>query len=94
MCEVPLFASLSMTEAVMALRLLAIDPNTQGGNCLAVHLDEDTGDILFQGWTEADPQVLAEAEKNSPLALHETLVRFPARMRETVLEALRDDTGT
>ncbi|QXJ24613.1 hypothetical protein AGRA3207_005972 [Actinomadura graeca] len=29
-----------MTEAVMALRLLAIDPDTQGGNCLAVHLDQ------------------------------------------------------
>lgn len=78
----------------MALRLLAIDPDTQGGNCLAVHLDEDTGDILFQGWTEADPQVLVEAEKNSPLAPHETLVRFPARMREALLEALRDDTET
>lgn len=78
----------------MTLRLLAIDPDTQGGNCLAVHLDEDTGDILFQGWTEADPQVLGEAEKNSPLASHETLVRFPARMRETILEALRDDPET
>lgn len=78
----------------MALRLLAIDPDTQGGNCLAVHLDEDTGDILFQGWTETDPQALAEADRSSPLAPHETLVRFPARMRETILEALRDEAAT
>lgn len=90
----PLFASSWMMEAVMALRLLAIDPDTQGGNCLAVHLDEDTGDVLFQGWTETDPQVLVDAEKSSPLAPHETLVRFPARMRETIVEALRDDTDT
>jgi hypothetical protein len=83
-----------MMEAIMALRLLAIDPNTQGGNCLAVHLDEDSGDILFQGWTEADSQVLVEAGKNSPLAPHESVVRFPARMRETILEALRDETAT
>ncbi|GAA2608571.1 hypothetical protein SMC26_28950 [Actinomadura fulvescens] len=79
----------------MALRLLAIDPNTQGGNCLAVIMDEQTGDVLFQGWTETDPATLEEAAQHSPLAPHETLVRFPARMRKLILEALSDrDTGT
>jgi hypothetical protein len=75
-------------ETVMALRLLAIDPDTQGGNCLAVIVDDETDDILFQALTETDPATLAEATQLSPLAPNETLVRFPARMRATILEAL------
>ncbi|WP_433326348.1 hypothetical protein [Spirillospora sp. CA-294931] len=79
----------------MALRLLVIAPKTQGGNCLAAFVETESGDVLFQGWTEMDPSMLDEAAQRSPLAPNETLVRFPARMRKLILEALCDqDTST
>ena len=66
----------------MALRFLAIDPETDGDNCPALFLEEETGDLLFQGWTVTDPKTLAESGKHSPIADNESLVRLPARMRE------------
>ena len=74
----------------MALRFLAIDPNTNGDNCPALFLEEETGDLLFQGWTVTNPQTLAESSQHSPLAENESLVRLPARMRTIILEALHD----
>jgi hypothetical protein len=74
----------------MALRFLAIDPDTNGENCPALVLEEETGDLLFQGWTVTDPQVLGESGAHSPLAGNESLVRLPARMREVIMEALHD----
>jgi hypothetical protein len=72
----------------MPLRFLAIDPDTNGENCPALFLEEETGDLLFQGWTVTDAQTLAESGTHSPLADNESLVRLPARMRNTILEAL------
>ena len=72
----------------MALRFIGIDPETDGVNCPAVFADEETGDLLFQGWEVNDPGVLAEAAQHSPLGDNERLVRLPARMRAIVLEAL------
>lgn len=72
----------------MTLRFLAIDPDTKGENCPALFLEEETGDLLFQGWTVTDPQTLAESGNHSPLADNESLVRLPARMRNIILEAL------
>jgi hypothetical protein len=72
----------------MALRFIGIDPETDGVNCPAVFADEETGDMLFQGWTVNDPETLAQAAQHSPLGGNEGLVRLPARMREIVLEAL------
>ena len=74
----------------MALRFLAIDPDTNGDNCPALFLEEETGDLLFQGWTVTDPQTLDESGQHSPLADNESLVRLPARMRAIILEALND----
>jgi hypothetical protein len=39
----------------MALIFVAIDPNTNGDHCPAVFIEEETGDLLFQGWTVTDP---------------------------------------
>ena len=75
----------------MALRFLAIDPGTNGDNCPALFLEEETGDLLFQGWTVTDPVVLAESSTHSPLGETESLVRLPARMRAIILEALSGD---
>ena len=74
----------------MALRFLAIDPDTNGDNCPALFLEEETGDLLFQGWTVSDPQTLVESSQHSPLADNESLVRLPARMRDIIMEALND----
>ena len=74
----------------MALRFLAIDPDTNGENCPALFLEEETGDLLFQGWTVTDSRVLAESCTHSPLSDNESLVRLAARMRDVILEALND----
>ncbi len=78
----------------MALRFLAIDPDTNGENCPALFLDEETGDLLFQGWTVTDPYTLAQSGTHSPLADSESLVRLPARMRDLIMEALSGDGAT
>jgi hypothetical protein len=77
-----------MLEAIMALVFIAIDPDTTGDHCPAVFAEEETGDLLFQGWTVTDPQILADVARRSPIADNESVVRLPARMRATILEAL------
>ncbi|MFG1998302.1 hypothetical protein ACGFNU_04035 [Spirillospora sp. NPDC048911] len=73
----------------MALRFLCIDPGTNSGNCPAVFMDYETGDLLFQGTTETNVSTLTEASTHSPMGERESIVRLPARMRTTILEALR-----
>ena len=77
-----------MLEAIMALVFIAIDPDTTGDHCPAVFAEEETGDLLFQGWTVTDPQIRAEVAQHSPIADNESVVRLPARMRAMILEAL------
>ena len=66
----------------MALRFIAIDPDTNGLHCPAAFIEEETGDLLFQGWTVTDPDTLAEAGSHSPVADNESLVsaRLTARV--------------
>ena len=45
----------------MALIFIAIDPETDSDHCPAVFVEEETGDLLFQGWTVTDPATLAES---------------------------------
>jgi hypothetical protein len=75
----------------MALRFLAIDPDTNGENCPALFVEDETGDLLFQGWTVTDPATLVESGTHSPLADDESLVRLPARMRDVIMEALHGE---
>jgi hypothetical protein len=72
----------------MALRFLAIDPETDTDHCPAVFVEEESGDLLFQGWTVTDPETLAEVDGHSRIADSESVVRVPARMRAIILEAL------
>jgi hypothetical protein len=72
----------------MALIFVAIDPETDSDHCPAVFVDEETGDLLFQGWTVTDAEMLAEVSRHSPVADNESVVRLPARMRAIILEAL------
>ncbi len=78
----------------MALVFIAIDPDTTGDHCPALFVDEETGDLLFQGWTVADPHALADVARHSPIADTESVVRLPARMRATILEALNGQGAT
>src|SRR5260370_35989398 len=74
----------------MPIVCIGIDPATKGLNCPAVFVDADTGDLLLQGWTVTDPQVLADVARHSPIAGHESVVRLPARMKAMILEAVND----
>jgi hypothetical protein len=87
-------AQLSHLEAAVALVFLAIDPDTGGDNCPAVFAEEETGDLLFQGWTVTDVQTLAEISQHSPVADDESVVRLPARMRAIIQEALNGEGAT
>jgi hypothetical protein len=83
-----------MLEAIMALIFIAIDPDTTGDHCPAVFAEEETGDLLFQGWTVIDPQILADVARYSPIADNESVVRLPARMKAMILEALNGQGAT
>ncbi len=72
----------------MALKFLAIDPDTDTDHCPAVFVEEETGDLLFQGWTVTDQATLGEVDAHSQIADEESVVRIPARMRTIILEAL------
>ena len=51
----------------MRLSFVGITPNTPDSECPAVYVDEDTGDIWFQGETVTDPAALAEVAGHSPI---------------------------
>lgn len=72
----------------MALRFLGVDPATKDNGSPAMFLDDETGDLLFQGWVETDPATLTLAASYSRMAPNEKLVRLPARMRPVIEEAL------
>ena len=78
----------------MALIFIAIDPETDSDHCPAVFVEQETEDLLFQGWTVTDPATLAEVSRHSPVADSESVVRLPARMRATILEALSGHGAT
>jgi hypothetical protein len=67
----------------MALRLLGIDPNTEGMNCPTVWLDESTGDFIVQGWRIKDQETLAQI---GDVPDGETVLRLPRRMTRFLLE--------
>jgi|SRR5581483_783114 len=78
----------------MALRFIGIDPETDSDHCPAVFVEEETGDLLFQGWTVIDAATLAQVSRHSPVADNESVVRLPARMRAIILEALSGHGAT
>ncbi len=74
----------------MRLRFLAIDPDTDGDDCPALHVDEETGNLAFIGETITDADDLAAIKAHTGPKASETAVIMPARMRKLILEALRD----
>ncbi|MEE2041322.1 hypothetical protein Q8791_29265 [Nocardiopsis sp. CT-R113] len=69
----------------MRLRLVAIDPGTDGDHCPAVFTDEGSGDLILQGWTVTDPETILAAREHEPLKATESLVLLPARLNHAVL---------
>jgi hypothetical protein len=80
-------------EITVALEFIGKDPESDTNNCPAVFVEEETGDLLFQGWTVTDLATLTDAGRYSPLADNESLVRVPARMRAIIMEALHGQSA-
>jgi hypothetical protein len=72
----------------MRLAFVGITPSTSDDECPAVFVDEDTGDIWFQGETVTDPDALAEATEHSPIGAKESIVKLPPVMKAIILEAV------
>lgn len=69
----------------MALRFVGIDPATAETGSPTVWVDEETHDIVVQGWTadEALRQLITETPAPGHAAgipAHESAVRVPARL--------------
>ncbi|WP_330458060.1 hypothetical protein OIB37_14830 [Streptomyces sp. NBC_00820] len=73
----------------MVLRFVGIDPNTGGGNCPAVWVDDEKQEIVFQGW-KPDEVTAERCAQDSPLPETEGIVRLPYRMAEIIRKALDD----
>jgi hypothetical protein len=72
----------------MALRFVGKDPESGDHGSPAVWVDEDSKDLLVQGWT-ADASTTAESSKDVSIPSHESVVRVPKRMIPLLREALR-----
>ncbi|WP_435173322.1 hypothetical protein [Actinacidiphila sp. bgisy145] len=70
----------------MALQFIGIDPNTDKDHCPTVWVDDETQEIVIQGW-KAGPDLEAQARAAGPLPDTEAVVRIPARMAQIIREA-------
>ncbi|MEV3855979.1 hypothetical protein AB0J38_16845 [Streptomyces sp. NPDC050095] len=70
----------------MALRFIAKDPNTDGANCPTIWVDEDSQELVLQGW-KADETTRADCLTSGPIPDSEEVVRLPARMVAAIREA-------
>ena len=65
----------------MALRFIAIDPETNGNDCPTVWADDETGDYVIKGWA-VTAELLAETAPDS----RESVIRVPKRMARFMQE--------
>ncbi|WP_030249013.1 hypothetical protein [Streptomyces violens] len=74
----------------MALRFVGIDPDTDLEHCPTVRADEESGELVIQGW-KAGPEVRAACESNTPangpIPDSEEIIRIPARMVPMIRKA-------
>ncbi|WP_129843971.1 hypothetical protein [Streptomyces sp. RFCAC02] len=70
----------------MALRFIGIDPHTDGDECPTAWVDDETADIVVQGW-KADDATTAECLETGKIPDSEAVVRVPARMAPVLREA-------
>lgn len=72
----------------MRLSFVGIIADTINDGCPAVYVDEDTGDMWFQGEAVTDPAALAEVARHSPIGASEAVVKLPPGMKSFVMEAV------
>lgn len=72
----------------MRLSFVGITPSTPDNQCPAVFIDEDTGDVWFQGEQITDPRALDEVASHSPIGAQEAVVKLPPVMKAIILEAI------
>jgi len=70
----------------MSLRFIAKDPNSPDGDSPTVWVDEETSDLVIQGWT-IDDGTRKECLTTGRIPGHEAVVRVPARMVRALREA-------
>ncbi|MFI2763879.1 hypothetical protein ACH5A3_34330 [Streptomyces echinatus] len=74
----------------MALRFVGIDPDTDLEHCPTVWADEQSGELVIQGW-KAGSDLRAACEANTPakgsIPDSEEVIRIPARMVPMIREA-------
>ncbi|MCM1976392.1 hypothetical protein [Streptomyces sp. G1] len=73
----------------MALRFWGKDPNSDTGQCPSVWVDQDTGDVVVQGWKATDAET-AECRESGDIPDSEAVVRLPAAMTEILRKACDD----
>ncbi|MEW2068898.1 hypothetical protein [Streptomyces sp. NPDC007346] len=71
----------------MRLRFVGKDPESGDHGCPAVWVDEVTKELVIQGMT-ADAGTIARTVRDSPLPVHESVVRLPQRMVPLLRKAL------
>lgn len=77
----------------MALRFIGIDPDTGKQGSPTVWVDEQTRDIVVQGWTATDDDVAAcltaghGPGHSNDIPAGESVVRVPARMAAALRKA-------
>ncbi|MGW4690962.1 hypothetical protein ACWEO1_01080 [Kitasatospora cineracea] len=78
----------------MSLQFIGKDPNSPDGDSPTIWVDEETKDLVIQGW-KADEETEAECRQTGRIPDHEAVVRVPARLAQAIREALdvaeRDD---
>jgi hypothetical protein len=76
----------------MTLRFVGIDPDTGGGNSPTVWVDEDTNELIIQGWKASAELHRQVADTPAPdhvggVPEGEDIVRIPARMTSILRKA-------
>lgn len=70
----------------MALRFIAKDDKSGATGSPSVFVDEETSDLVLQGW-KADERTVADVLNVGPIPAHEAVIGIPARMVRALREA-------
>ena len=72
----------------MALLFIGKDGGSKAGGSPAVFVDEETNELVLQGITETDLEVLATINEHSRTMPNESSVRVPAHLTAAIMEAI------